>query len=111
MASASRPRLRSRSRPPTARSLTGTGFVGGWHYHNGPVIVTVTVGTLTLFGGTCGSWDVSAGHTYIESTGEILNAKILPEKNAGVSTAEWFSTRLIPGGLADPVPVDAPCTP
>lgn len=86
-------------------------FVGGWHYHNGPVIVTVTVGTLTFFDASCSSWDVSAGHTYIESTGQLLNAKILPSKNAGIATVEWFTTRLYPAGSGDPVAVPAPCTP
>src|SRR2546430_830175 len=39
-------------------------FFFGWHYHNGPVIVTVTVGTLTYFDANCGTWDLPAGHTY-----------------------------------------------
>lgn len=86
-------------------------FVGGWHFHNGPVMVTVTVGTLTLFDSTCATFDLTAGHTYIESTSEVLNAKILPAKNPDIATAEWFTTRLYPDGAADPVPVDAPCTP
>jgi hypothetical protein len=86
-------------------------FVGGWHYHNGPVIVTVAVGTLTFFDSECRTFDVSAGHTYIESTGEVLNAKILPAKNVGLDTAQWFTTRLYPSGAIDPVPVEAPCTP
>jgi hypothetical protein len=84
-------------------------FVGGWHFHNGPVIVTVTAGTLTFYGADCGTWDVTAGHTYIESAGEILNAKVLTSRNSG--NAEWFTTRLYPVGASDPVPVDAPCTP
>jgi len=88
-----------------------TAFVGGWHYHNGPVIVTVTIGTLTLYDASCGSWDISAGHTYIESTGQVLNARILPEKNSGIETAQWFTTRLFPLGASDPVAVSAPCTP
>jgi hypothetical protein len=83
----------------------------GWHYHNGPVIVTVTVGTLTFYDAACGTWDLSAGHTYLESTGEVLNARLVPEKNAGISTVEWFTTRLYPDGTEDPVGVDAPCTP
>jgi hypothetical protein len=83
----------------------------GWHYHNGPVVVTVTVGTLTFFDSTCGTWDVSAGQTYIESTSEVLNAKIDPAKNPSVATVEWFTTRLYPDGAADPVPVDPPCAP
>jgi hypothetical protein len=84
-------------------------FLGGWHYHNGPVIVTVTAGTLTFYGATCGSWDVSAGQTYVESTGEILIARALPSKNTG--NVEWFTTRLYPDGASDPVAIDAPCAP
>jgi hypothetical protein len=86
-------------------------FTAGWHYHNGPVIVTVTAGTLTFIGSSCATWDLTAGNTYIESTGEILNARVLPSKNAGISTVEWFSTRLYPDGTGDPVPVDPPCMP
>jgi hypothetical protein len=86
-------------------------FEAGWHYHNGPVIVTVTVGTLTFFNSSCGSWDVSVGQTYIESMGQVLNAKVLPGKNSGVANVEWFTVRLYPDGAADPVPVAPPCTP
>ena len=83
--------------------------VGGWHYHNGPVILTVTVGTITLFDGQCNGWDVSAGETYVESAGQLLNAKALTSKNPGGSV-QWFTTRLYPEDSIDPVPVDAPCT-
>lgn len=87
-------------------------FVPGWHYHNGPVIVTVTVGTFTFFDSKCATFDLSAGHTYIESPGQVLNAKALPEKNAGIATVEFFTTRLYPNGASDPAPVSpAPCTP
>jgi hypothetical protein len=55
---------------------------------------------------------VSAGESYIESTGEVLDAKILASKNtSGNTTVEWFTTRLYPIGAADPNPVPAPCTP
>ena len=84
-------------------------LVGTWHYHHGPVIVSVTAGTLTFYDASCGTWDVPAGHSYIESTGQILVAKALPSKNSG--NVEWFTTRLIPSGVTDPVNVPAPCTP
>ena len=84
-------------------------FVGPWHYHNGPVIVTVSVGTLTFYDASCGTWDVSAGQSFIESSGQVLNAKALVSKNPG--TLQWFTTRLYPEGAIDPVVVDAPCTP
>jgi quercetin dioxygenase-like cupin family protein len=86
-------------------------FEAGWHYHNGPVVVTVTAGTLTLFDSKCASWDILAGHTYIESPGQVLDAKALPAKNAGVENVEWFTSRMYSNGAIDPVPVPAPCTP
>ena len=86
-------------------------FFFGWHYHNGPVIVTVTVGTLTYFDANCGTWDLTAGHSYIESTGQVLNVTTVPAKNAGIDNVEWFTTRLYPEGTGDPVNVAAPCTP
>ncbi len=86
-------------------------FRAGWHYHNGPVILTVTVGTLTYLDRNCRTWDLTAGNTYIERPGEVLNAMILPSKNAGIATVEWFTTRIYPSTALDPVPVAAPCTP
>jgi hypothetical protein len=95
----------------TYSRVAPTGALLGWHYHNGPVIVTVTVGTITFLDGNCQSWDVSAGQTYIESTGQVLNAYLDPAKNGDLSTVEWFTTRLYPAGTGDPVEVAAPCTP
>jgi hypothetical protein len=89
--------------------VSPTGALLGWHYHNGPVIVTVSVGTITYVDRACHTWDVSAGQSYIESTGEILNAFLDPAKNSG--NVEWFSTRLYPIGSGDPVGVVAPCSP
>ena len=86
-----------------------TALVGSWHFHNGPVFVTVTAGTLTLFDDQCNSWDVSAGQSYIESTGQVLVAKAYLSKNS--APVQWFTTRLYPDGALDPVAVDAPCTP
>ena len=86
-------------------------FESGWHYHNGPVIVTVTAGTLTFYDGKCGTWDLPAGHSYVESPRQVLEAKALPAKNAGVDNVEWLTTRVYPKGAIDPVPVAAPCTP
>lgn len=86
-----------------------TVLVGTWHYHNGPVFVTVTAGTLTLYDASCGSWDIGEGQTYIESAGQVLVAKALTSKNS--ANVQWFTTRLYPQGAVDPVSVDPPCTP
>jgi hypothetical protein len=95
----------------TYTRLAPTGVLTGWHYHNGPVVVTVAIGTITYLDASCREWDVSAGQSYIESTGEVLNAYLDPVKNSGLSTVEWFTTRLYPAGAADPVGVATPCTP
>jgi len=71
--------------------------------------VTVTAGTLTLFDASCNSWDIAAGQTYIESTGQVLVAKAFASKNT--ENVQWFTTRVYPEGAVDPVAVDAPCTP
>lgn len=94
----------------TYSKVAPTGALLGWHYHNGPVIVTVAVGTLTFLDANCQAWDLRAGESYIESTGQVLNAYLDPAKNAGLSAVEWFTTRLYPAGSADPVAVPAPCT-
>jgi hypothetical protein len=94
----------------TYTRLAPTGALTGWHYHNGPVIVTVAVGTLTYLDAQCRTWDLSAGQSYIESSGEVLNAFLDPAKNPGLSYVEWFTTRLYPAGAADPVGVSAPCS-
>lgn len=86
-------------------------YEAGWHYHNGPVVVTVTVGTLTLYTKTCEQIDILPGHSYIESPKQVLNAKVLPSKNPGVANVEWLTTRIYPEGTIDPVPVAVPCTP
>lgn len=94
-----------------SRIAVSSNFAFGWHYHNGPVFVTVTAGTLTYYDSKCGTFDVSAGQSYIESTGQVINAVVLAEKNTGNATVEWFTTRLYPLRAIDPVPVAAPCTP
>ena len=93
------------------RIAVGSNFAFGWHHHNGPVIVTVTAGTLTYYDSECGTFDLSAGHSYIESTDQVINAVVLASKNTGNATVEWFTTRLYPLGAIDPVPEAAPCTP
>jgi quercetin dioxygenase-like cupin family protein len=85
------------------------GYRFGWHVNDGPVIVTVTSGTLTFVDATCRTFDLVAGHTYIEPTGEVLDAVLVPEKNLGVESVGWFTTRLHPAGVAAPLEVEAPC--
>ena len=95
----------------TFSSQPSTWAGSGWHYHNGPVFISVTTGTLTFWTTTCRKIQITAGQGYIESTGQVLLAKNLDSTTA----AEWYTSRVIPyqtNGLPgiDPVPVvHAPC--
>lgn len=95
----------------TYSKVVPTGALLGWHYHNGPVVVTVALGTITFLDDNCRAWDLAAGQSYIESTGEVLNAYLDPAKNGGLGTVEWFTTWLYPAGAGDPVAVPEPCAP
>jgi len=88
----------------------------GWHYHNGPNFVTVTNGTLTLYDDACNAIDLPAGHSYVEATGQVINARVDPVKNSTLPSdqkVEWFTTRLYPMDAPDPGTVAVPpsCTP
>ncbi len=90
----------------TFSSQPSTWAGSGWHYHNGPVFVSVTMGTLTFWTTTCRKFQITAGQGYIESTGQVLLAKNLDS----TTMAEWYTSRVIPyqtNGLPgiDPVPV------
>lgn len=90
----------------TFSSQPSTWAGSGWHYHNGPVFVSVTMGTLTFWTSTCRKFQITAGQGYIESIGQVLLAKNLDS----TTVAEWFTSRVIPyqtNGLPgiDPVPV------
>jgi quercetin dioxygenase-like cupin family protein len=84
------------------------GYQLGWHVNHGPVIVTVTAGTLTFVDDTCQTFDLVAGQSYIEPAGEVLDARLLPEKNPDGAAVGWLTTRLSPQGVAA-VEVEAPC--
>ena len=90
----------------TFSSQPSTWVGSGWHYHNGPVFISVTTGTLTFWTTTCRKFQITAGQGYIESTGQVLLAKNLDS----TTVAEWYTSRVIPyqtngsPGI-DPVPV------
>jgi hypothetical protein len=84
-------------------------YRSGWQRNDGPVIFTVTSGTLTFVDDMCRTFDIVAGRTYIGSAGEVIDTVLLPEKNPGVVAVGWFTTRLHPGVAARPVEVEAPC--
>ena len=95
----------------TYSKIPPDGALLGWHHHNGPVLVSVTRGTLTLVDERCATWDITTGETYVESPQQILNAYADPAKNAGLDSVEWLTTRMYPAGATDPAPEPAPCTP
>ena len=95
----------------TYSTVPPTGALLGWHHHLGPVVVSVATGTLTLVGPNCDTWDIGPGQAYVEHPGQVINAYLDPTKNAGIERVQWFTTRLLPAGAADPVEDPAPCVP
>jgi hypothetical protein len=49
-----------------------------------------------------------SGQSCIQPAGEVLDARLLPEKNPDGAAVGWFTTRLSPQGAAA-VEVEAPC--
>jgi hypothetical protein len=76
------------------------GWLSGWHYHTGPVIVAVTAGALTFYHPDCNPTTVNAGEGFIESTGVPVLAR-----NEGAHPAAWTTTQVIPFGASKRVDV------
>ena len=76
----------------------------GWHYHPGPVLVTVTSGTITFYMGddpTCSPHVHPAGTTFFENGGMVGIAR-----NEGTVDATVVATFFVPAG--SPTRLDAP---
>jgi quercetin dioxygenase-like cupin family protein len=69
------------------------------HTHAGPVLITVTKGTLTMRTGGIEK-DVVAGESYIEAAGPVVQAG-----NKTSTDIEWVADILVPKGAAVSVPV------
>src|SRR3982074_3487634 len=69
------------------------------HTHAGPVLITVTKGTLTMRTGGIEK-DVVAGESYIEAAGPVVQAG-----NKTSTDIEWVADILGPKGAAGSVPV------
>ena len=89
-------------------NVADPGYSSGWHFHNGPVIIAVTKGTLTFYDRAHRAGDddrctvtvVTAPGGYIETAGEPIQAfnTTPPEVNNG--KAAWIATQIIPPGSA-----------
>jgi quercetin dioxygenase-like cupin family protein len=76
----------------------------GWHFHPGPVLVIVKVGTVTFYHGddrTCTGTSYTAGHAFIEEGGDVGIAR---NETASVDTV--VATFFVPAG--SPTRIDAP---
>ena len=86
------------------------GFSSGWHVHTGPVVITVTAGSLTFYdragvdGSGCKVTIVSAGQGYIETPDQPILAR-----NEGSVEADWITTQIIPVGGSQRVDVPGVC--
>ncbi len=90
-------KLRTKDQVEVAQFLNTaqSGFSSGWHQHTGPVLITVTAGALTFYEADCTATVVSAGHGYIETTGQPLLAR-----NEGSIEVDWITTQIIPVGAS-----------
>jgi len=87
------------------------GGTTGWHTHPGPSLVTVTLGTITVYDGdgpTCTPHVFSAGSTFVDPTS---NNHVHLVRNEIGTTAVTVAVQLVPAGLARriDVPNPGPC--
>jgi quercetin dioxygenase-like cupin family protein len=87
------------------------GGQSGWHSHPGPIVVTVIEGTLTVYHDDCTSETYSAGETFTEICGDIINVR-----NETAAEAKDIAVQIFPHGVptrideADPgCPQVPPC--
>jgi hypothetical protein len=86
------------------RNVVAPGGHSGWHYHPGPVLVTVTTGTITFYMGddpACTPHVHPAGTTFFENGGMVGIAR-----NEGTVEATAVATFFVPAG--SPTRLDAP---
>ncbi len=86
-----------------ASILVTPGGHSGWHYHPGPVLVTVTTGTITFYMGddpSCSPHVHPAGTTFFENGGMVGIAR-----NEGTVDATVVATFFVPAG--SPTRIDA----
>jgi quercetin dioxygenase-like cupin family protein len=96
----------TRSRP---RWYTRPEASSGWHKHAGPVIVTVTQGTLTFYFGDdpeCSPTRLHAGETVIEQGGERDPAPFAV--NEATEPVKLFVTMFAPAGIFPRIDVPSP---
>src|SRR5213596_245828 len=87
-----------------AKIVVTPGGHSGWHYHPGPVLVTVASGTITFYMGddpTCSPHVHPAGTTFFENGGMVGIAR-----NEGTVEATVVATFFVPAG--SPTRIDAP---
>jgi quercetin dioxygenase-like cupin family protein len=78
----------------------------GWHFHPGPVLVIVKVGTITFYHGddpTCTPTHYAAGSAFIEEGGDVGIAR---NETAGVDTV--VATFFVPAGSVTRIDAAAP---
>ena len=85
-------------------TVAQTGWSSGWHSHTGPVLVSVKSGALRITNGDCLATTVAAGQVFVEVPGAHYQAQ-----NLGNSSAEWFTTQLIPRGASTRIDQPAAC--
>ena len=76
----------------------------GWHSHDGPVVVVVKTGALTVYGAGCHSQRYTAGEAFIDPG----NGHVHIARNEGAAPVEAWVTMLLPAGGAPRVDISDP---
>ncbi len=87
----------------TTQATLAAGGYTGWHTHPGPVFVTVTQGTLTIYNAPkCQPRVYHAGEGFVEKYPRTVHLV----RNEGTEEAKWTATFILPVGA--PRRIDEP---
>jgi len=94
----------------TTQATYAVGGYSGWHSHPGPVFVTVTKGTLTVYNAPdCQPQVYPAGTGFVESSPKIVHLV----RNQGTEEAQITATFILPVGavrrIDEPQPSGSNC--
>jgi quercetin dioxygenase-like cupin family protein len=94
----------------TTTATVAVGGYSGWHSHPGPVFVTVTQGTLTVYTvPDCQPQVYEAGEGFVEPSPKQVHLV----RNEGTEEAAWTATFIVPVGavrrIDEPQPTGSNC--
>ena len=89
-----------------ARLTVEPGGSTGWHFHDGPIMVVVKTGALTLYDADCRRQQYTAGQAFLDPAVGPRHAHIA--RNEGTEPVEAWVTFLLPADATSRVDVSEP---